>query len=216
MSFPHAAKGISKIFISELLTLISGIALLVIVMLSAAKVKGTENGILIGLSIAGAVFFLAFILKVIGYFQAARDEESFTRAIIFAVIFVVLLIAANFLQGQKDVVMQWVYTLVLVVAETMQLMVAVSTIGGMTELSYKCRDEGLVRRGNTLRKIITAIYTLNVVLIILNRIFVFFVNDKITATISLIIIAVVAVLSLIQYILYITYLANVSGMLKES
>lgn len=216
MSFPHAAKGISKIFISELITLISGIALFVMLMLSAAKVKGTENGILIGLSIAGAVFVVAFILKVIGYFQAARDEERFTRAIIFAVIFVVLLIAANFLQSQKDVVMQWIYTIILVAAETMQLMFWVSTIGGMGELSYKCRDEGLVRRGNTILKILSAIYTLNVILIILNRIFVFFLSDKITGTISMIITAVVAVLSLIQYILYITYLANVSGMLKHS
>ena len=216
MSFPHAAKGISKIFISELVTLLSGIAGVVMLMLSAAKVKGTENGILIGLSIAGAVFVVAFILKVIGYFQTSRDEERFTRAIIFAVLFVVLLIAANFLQSQKDVVMQWIYTIILVAAETMQLMFWVSTIGGMGELSYKCRDEGLVRRGNTILKILSAIYTLNVILIILNRIFVFFLSDKITGTISMIITAVVAVLSLIQYILYITYLANVSGMLKHS
>ena len=170
---------------------------------------------MIGFFAAGAVFFISFIIKVIGYFQASRDEEGFTRAIILAIITVVLLIVANILQPQNNVVMQWIYTVVLVAAETTHMVVIVPAIGGMVNLSYKCRDEGLVRRGNTIIKIVSAIYALNIVLIILNRIL-FFINPDILKTFNLIIKLLVAVLTVIQYILYITYLANVSSMLKES
>ena len=111
--------------------------------------------------------------------------------------------------------MQWIYTVVLVAAETTHMVVIVSAVGGMVNLSYKCRDEGLVRRGNTIIKIVSAIYALNIVLIILNRIL-FFINPDILKTFNLIIKLLVAVLTVIQYILYITYLANVSSMLKES
>ena len=223
MSFPHAAKGISKIFFSEMITLISGIALAIMILITAANADTFKadnpnelaTGLVIGFFAAGAVFFISFIIKVIGYFQASRDEEGFTRAIILAIITVVLLIVANILQPQNNVVMQWIYTVVLVAAETTHMVVIVSAVGGMVNLSYKCRDEGLVRRGNTIIKIVSAIYALNIVLIILNRIL-FFINPDILKTFNLIIKLLVAVLTVIQYILYITYLANVSSMLKES
>ena len=176
MSFPHAAKGISKIFISELLTLISGIALAIMILITAAnkdviladKAAGLGTGLVIGFFAAGAVFFISFIIKVIGYFQASRDEEGFTRAIIYAVVSIVLFIIANVLHSQKGDVMQWIYTIVLAAAEITQLMIAISTIGGMVDLSYKCRNEGLARRGNTILKIISAIFTLNIILLIIN------------------------------------------------
>ena len=223
MSFPHAAKGIKMIFIAEMLALFSWIVLGIVFILtgvnkealSAESSAGLATGLAISLFSAGALFCVGFVLKIIGYFQTARDEEGFTRAIILAIITVVLLIVANILQPQNNVVMQWIYTVVLVAAETTHMVVIVSAIGGMVNLSYKCRDEGLVRRGNTIIKIVSAIYALNIVLIILNRIL-FFINPDILKTFNLIIKLLVAVLTVIQYILYITYLANVSSMLKES
>ena len=223
MSFPHAAKGIKMIFIAEMLALFSWIVLGIVFILTgvnkealnAESSAGLATGLAISLFSAGALFFIGFVLKIIGYFQTARDEEGFTRAIIYAVVSIVLFIIANVLHSQKGDVMQWIYTVVLVAAETTHMVVIVSAVGGMVNLSYKCRDEGLVRRGNTIIKIVSAIYALNIVLIILNRIL-FFINPDILKTFNLIIKLLVAVLTVIQYILYITYLANVSSMLKES
>ena len=223
MSFPHAAKGIKMIFIAEMLALFSWIVLGIVFILTgvnketlnAESSAGLATGLAISLFSAGALFFVGFVLKIIGYFQTARDEEGFTRAIIYAVVSIVLFIIANVLYSQKGDVMQWIYTIVLAAAEITQLMIAISTIGGMVDLSYKCRNEGLARRGNTILKIVSAIFTLNIILLLVNRVLVFFVNEVVTSTLSTIINIVIFVLSLIQYILYLFYLSSVSSMLKE-
>ena len=221
MRFPSAAKGITKIFVSELLTLFSGFAMAIIIVIAkmnenSGNAQGVASGLLIGLGVAGAVFIVSFVIKVIGYIQAAGDEEGFTRAIIFAIVSVVLLGIANFLFSQSGDIMKWIYTIVLAASEITMLMVSISAVGGMVNLSCKCGNENLARRGSTILKIISAIFTLNIILIILNRVFVYFIPGTITVTISTIITAVIAVLSVIQYILYISYLSSVSSMLKES
>lgn len=223
MSFPHAAKGISKIFVSEMLTLFSGIAMAIIMMIArtnesavnAGNANGLAYGVLIGFGIAGAVFFVSFIIKIIGYVQAAGDEEGFTRAIIFAIVSIVLLMIANFLHTQPGDIIKWTYTIILAATEITMLMVSISALGGMVNLSCKCGNELLARRGNTILKIVSAIFTLNIVLIILNRVLAVFISD-IVKTFSGVIVIIIAVLSVIQYILYITYIASVSSMLKKA
>ena len=67
--------------------------------------------------------------------------------------------------------------------------------------------------GRKILKIISAIFTLNIILLLVNRVLVFFVNEVIISTFGTIINIVIFVLSLIQYILYLFYLSSVSSML---
>ena len=227
MMFPKARKGVTKIFIAEICTLIAAVVSGILSLL-IAKAGGIENlnfenlmsavsqPVMI-LSIVAAVLLLfSGLFKIIGYIQAAGDEEYFTRAIIYAVISVVLYVIAGFLQSQTGTVMEWIYTIVIAIAELMQLLVMTSTINGLAELSYQCRRDDLVARGNTIIKIIGTVYTLNISLIIVSRVFKIFMKESVLDIITLIVTAIILILTVIAYILYLGYLGKVSSMLRRN
>lgn len=221
MRFPHAAKGVKKIFIAELLMLVSGLAALVMIVLAvmsdqnASFEKTAATGVLICGVTAGLLMLFGGIMMVIGYIQTAKDEESFVKAIIFAVVSVVLAVAASYFQGRTGAY-EWVYTIISAVAQLTWMIVAISAIGGLIDLSYSCNRADLVRRGGTILKLLDAIYILTFILIILKQVFKLFLDKAVINSITAVIEVVVSVLSLIQYILYLSYLGKVSGMLKES
>ena len=227
MMFPKARKGVSKIFVAEIMTLIAAlIAGVISAIITAAggidnlnltgEMTSSGTTIVVCTIVVGVLLLLAGLMKIIGYFQAAGDEEYFTRAIIFAIIGVVLYVIVGFLQHKDGVVMEWIYTGVLAIAELMQLLVMTSTINGLAELSYRCRRDALVSRGNTILKIIGTIFSLNICLIILNRVFRLFLREDIVSTIAIIVTIVIILLTIIAYFLYLGYLGKVSRMLKES
>lgn len=227
MLFPKARKGVTKIFIAEICTLIASVATSILTVL-VTKAGGIENLDLKALMqspsqpltilaiAAAALLLFAGLFKIIGYIQAAGDEEYFTRAIIYAIISVVLYVIGAFLQSQTGTVMDWIYTIVIAIAELMQLLVMTSTINGLAELSYQCRRDDLVARGNTIIKIIGTVYTLNISLIIVGRVFKIFMNESILDTITMIVTVIILILTVIAYILYLGYLGKVSAMLRRN
>lgn len=227
MRFPRAAKGVTKIFVAEVMSLISVLVWGVILAVTSAS-GGVENldlsgelssaslAIVIACLTIGLLMLLATLLRVIGYIQAAGDEEYFTRAIIYAIISFVLSLVTAFLQDKDGTVMAWIYTIVLAVAQLMQLLVLTSTINGLRELSYRCRRGDMESRGGTIMKIIGTIYTLNIALIILNRFFKLFLSEDIVTTITTIVAIIIVILTVIGYILYFGYLGKASRMLRES
>lgn len=227
MMFPKARKGVTKIFIAEIFSLIVGV-LAGILTVIITKAGGIENFsfegdmtsfsriILICFIVAAALLLLSALLKIIGYIQAAGDEEYFTRAIIYAVISIVLYVIAGFLQNKSGIVMEWIYTIVIAVSELMQLLVMTSTINGLAELAYQCRRDDLVFRGNTILKIVGTVFSLNISLIITGRVLRLFMNETVIDTITMIVTVIIVILSLIAYILYLGYLGKVSSMLRRS
>ncbi len=226
MMFPKARKGVTKIFIAELFTLISGVigGILYVIVTQAGGIdnfsfEGNNSSsqiVLIGFIVAAALLLLSGLLKIIGYIQAAGDEEYFTRAIIYAVIGVVLYVIAGFLQNQTSVVMEWIYTIVIAVSELMQLLVMTSTINGLCELSYRCRRDDLESRGSTINKIIGTVFSLNIALVIGGRVLRLFVSENIVNTITMIVAIIIVILTVIAYILYLGYLGKVSSMLRRN
>lgn len=225
MRFPKAAKGVSKIFAAEVMSFICFLLSAVLVVIEAS-VGGIENidlsnglsgvTLVVAICVVGVavMMLLAALLRIIGYIQAAKDEEYFVRAIIFAIIAVVLYFAASFLQTKTGVVMEWIYTIVWAIAQLMQLLVFTSTINGLIELSYQCRRDDLVSRGSTIMKLLGTIYSLNISLIILNRFFKLFMSEDTVDTIATIVNVVILILTVIGYFLYFGYLGKASRMLK--
>ena len=227
MMFPKARKGVTKIFIAEICTLIAAVVSGIVSVL-VTKAGGIENFsfegnmtsssqiVLICSIAAAALLLLAGIFKIIGYIQAAGDEEYFTRAIIYAVIGVVLYVIAGFLQNKTGAVMEWIYTIVIAVAELMQLLVMTSTVNGLAELSYRCRRDDLEARGSTINKIIGTVFSLNIALVIGGRLLKLFVNETVINTITVIVTVIIVILTVIAYILYLGYLGKVSAMLRRN
>lgn len=227
MMFPKAKKGVTKIFIAEICTLIAAVVSGIVSVL-VTKAGGIENfsfegnmtsssQIVLICSITAAVLLLlSALFKIIGYIQAAGDEEYFTRAIIYAVIGVVLYVIAGFLQNKTGNVMEWIYTIVIAVAELMQLLVMTSTVNGLAELSYRCRRDDLESRGSTINKIVGTVFSLNIALVIGGRLLKLFVNETVINTITVIVTVIIVILTVIAYILYLGYLGKVSSMLRRN
>ena len=227
MRFPHAAKGITKIFIAEILSLFSVIASFVLIILIGVA-GGLDNfnlsdGILsadTATVICGGVVItllvISGILNIIGYIQSAKDDEHFVRAIVYAIVTVVLMGAAAFLQTRTGNLMEWITTIVRAVAKFTELMIVISAINGMITLSGRVGRDDLVSRGGTIINLLSTMFTLNIILIILNRVFPLFMSEDIINVISLIINIVIAVLTVIEYILYLSYLGRTSKMLRET
>lgn len=224
MRFPHAAKGVTKIFVAELLMLFGSIASAVLIVFlaifqqadaanNAGALNTSEFGVMICGGAAGLLFLIGGVLNIIGYIQTAKDEESFVRAIILAIVSIVLTLIASFFQNQTGA-MGWVYTILMAVSQLTWMFVAISAIGGLTNLSYNCNRPDMVRRGNTLMHILEAIYILTIIGILLRRLFPMFIKTKFIDYIVVAIDIIVAVLSFIQYILYLGYLGKASSMLN--
>ena len=227
MMFPKARKGVTKIFIAEICTLIAAV-ISGIVSVLVTKAGGIKNFsfegnmtsssqiVLICSIAAAALLLLSALFKIIGYIQAAGDEEYFTRAIIYAVIGVVLYVIAGFLQNQTSVVMEWIYTIVIAISELMQLLVMTSTVNGLAELSYRCRRDDLESRGSTINKIIGTVFSLNIALVIAGRLLRLFMSENVVDTITMIVTIIIVILTVIAYILYLGYLGKVSSMLRRN
>lgn len=226
MRFRGATKGVSKIFAAEIMILFASVIACVLYALitiagdiDSINLEGEPDSSVIAIvvcSIAvGVLILLAGLFKIIGYIQAARDEEYFVRAIIFAIIAIVLYAVSGFLQTKTGGVMGWVNTIVLAIAELLQLLVITSTINGIAELAYDCRRDDVVNRGGTINKIIGTVFSLNISMIILGHVFKLFMNETTITTISTIVAVIILVLTVIAYILYLGYLGKASRMLKN-
>ena len=131
MQFPNAAKGIKNLWVAEILSIIAAVLTIVmafvfvsnfkseIAAIELAAATGTEaalqdsvltqaqsNAILAtgGLGLGMAIFgVIAFILGLIGTFQAKKDEKSFMDAFMIVVVGIVLSIVAAFLKQDSEI-----------------------------------------------------------------------------------------------------------------
>ena len=217
MKFPNAAKGISKIFTSEILALIAAIAtgvasILAAVMYASAKTNSTAGAAASGIGMlvlglgASVLLVIALILKIVGVVQTSKDEDSF-KMIIYLTIFtlIVAVIAAIFSR----------------VAFLNNIANAVSAIGGFVttlliilgigNLGVQVGNDEVIDKCSSQFKLILGIG----IVALLARFFCIFL-PTIPAQGIVIALAVVAlVLSIIQYILYLSLLSKAKKMLND-
>lgn len=219
MRFPHAAKGVSKLFTAEILLLIASLVTVVstvfAVLASSTNNEDTATGfalMMLALIIpAGVILIVGAILNIIGYFQAARDEDAFSKAIIFTVANLILSSASNFFVNQTGF-LGWLSTAFNVLGQIASLLSFVFTIFGLMNLSEKCNRPDMVDRGSFILKELVIVY---IVTFIVNFITRYFRENAFNNFIVYVLTAFAAVTTVVIYILQIVYLAKAKKMLKE-
>ncbi|MBQ3417035.1 MAG: hypothetical protein IJH32_04295 [Ruminococcus sp.] len=223
MSFPHAAKGVKKIFSAEVLSLLaaiaSGIVMILVIVLTAAATQQSETteGIsLVGIMLfGGAALIIAIIgavMNVVGYIQAAIDESGFRRAIVCTILSIVFTVVWSLLQNQTGF-LGWLGTAFYAASQIAQLLVSIFAIGGLMNLSAQCSRPDLVHKGRNILRVLTAIYVLSLIAIILTRVFS---ENGVTTALVVATSVTILILSVVEYILYLSYLAKCSRMLNEN
>lgn len=217
MKFPNAAKGISKIFTSEILALIAAIAtgvasILAAVMYASAKTNSTAGAAASGIGTlvlvlgASVLLVIALILKIVGVVQTSKDEDSF-KMIIYLTIFtlIVAVVAAIFSR------VTFLNNIANAVSAIGSFVTTLLIILGIGNLGVQVGNDEVIDKCSSQFKLILGIG----IVALLARFFCIFL-PTIPAQGIVIALAVVAlVLSVIQYILYLSLLSKAKKMLND-
>ena len=227
MKYPNAAKGVSKLFTSEIISLI-GIVILSVsgIIYYASKPlkdwieKGGEGeipsnaeGAVIACaafaSIALIIMVVAAIIKIVGVVQAAKDEDSFRVIIYVTVLAIVLSVVVSIVTGTNKSSEATGFSNTL--SSVLNLLTTFLVIGGISNLSAKLGKVDMIAKGNS---IVMKIFWTMIFSLIAN-IIVTFSHNKIADVVAVVLAIISAVLSIVAYILYLLYLARAKKVLSE-
>ena len=202
MTFPHAAKGINKIFTAEILALIafvfSGIATVGAVITanilandSNADIAAAAIVLLVFGIIAGVLAIVSVIIKFIGIFNASRDERAFKSVIYLTLINLGVAILAACFSG-------------IPFFNNLSNIVSLLIILGIGKLALQLNNPEIIQKCGTLFRLILWIGLLSLFM----RFFSIFLPSQAAYVIILILSILSIVLSVVQYILYLLLLVK--------
>lgn len=217
MKFPNAAKGISKIFTSEILALIAAIAtgvatILAVVMYASAKTNSTAGAAASGIGTlvlvlgASVLLVIALILKIVGVVQTLRDEDSF-KMIIYLTIFtlIVAVVAAIFSR------VTFLNNIANAVSAIGSFVTTLLIILGIGNLGVQVGNDEVIDKCSSQFKLILGIG----IVALLARFFCIFLPTVPAQGIVIALAVVALVLNVIQYILYLSLLSKAKKMLND-
>lgn len=217
MKFPNAAKGISKIFTSEILALIAAIAtgvasILAAVMYASAKTNSTAGAAASGIGTlvlvlgASVLLVIALILKIVGVVQASKDEDSF-KMIIYLTIFtlIVAVVAAIFSR------VTFLNNIANAVSAIGSFVTTLLIILGIGNLGVQVGNDEVIDKCSSQFKLILGIG----IVALLARFFCIFLPTVPAQGIVIALAVVALVLNIIQYILYLSLLSKAKKMLND-
>ena len=217
MKFPNAAKGISKIFTSEILALIAAIAtgvatILAAVMYASAKTNSTAGAAASGIGTlvlvlgASVLLVIALILKIVGVVQTSRDEDSF-KMIIYLTIFtlIVAVVAAIFSR------VTFLNNIANAVSAIGSFVTTLLIILGIGNLGVQVGNDEVIDKCSSQFKLILGIG----IVALLARFFCIFLPTVPAQGIVIALAVVALVLNIIQYILYLSLLSKAKKMLND-
>ena len=217
MKFPNAAKGISKIFTSEILALIAAIAtgvasILAAVMYASAKTNSTAGAAASGIGTlvlvlgASVLLVIALILKIVGVVQTSKDEDSF-KMIIYLTIFtlIVAVVAAIFSR------VTFLNNIANAVSAIGGFVTTLLIILGIGNLGVQVGNDEVIDKCSSQFKLILGIG----IVALLARFFCIFLPTVPAQGIVIALAVVALVLSVIQYILYLSLLSKAKKMLND-
>ena len=219
MKFPNAAKGVKKLFASQVLSIIATASMIIaaiigLIALAAASVPeaGAEAGAivmgagsLVFIAIFSVLSVIALIFELVGIIQCKKDEESFTGALVFLII---QLIASGALSFTTSLPV--VSSICNSVSSLMSIFVIIMIISGIMKLADALDRSDISEKGSTILKLIVIVACLSLIASIITAIL-----GGSTASIVAGIIALAAyIISFVQYVLYLVYLAKARKMLN--
>lgn len=217
MRFPNAAKGISKIFTSEILSLIAilaaGVAGIVGTVFYTTAESNNEVGTLtsgIGFLVlavgASVVTIIALILKIVGVIQASKDEDSFKMIIYITIFTLIVAIIAAFFSN-----VTFIYNISNAITNIGEFVTSLLIIIGIGNLAMKMNNVEIINKCGTQFKLILWIGIIS----LLTRFFSIFLPTFAAQSIVIVLAVIGMILGIIQYILYLSLLSKTKKMLNN-
>ncbi len=220
MRFPNACKGLKKIFFAELISLIAlvpyAVSLVLIQFLpeeidkNNAEMLPAEVVVTI-LSILSLVMMtVAYVLNVIGYVTASKDNESFKKAMLLTIAGMVLTVVSGIMENANG---NPILTNTFDSMENiLDLLITLMTISGIVTLSVTYGDLRIVESGKALFKFLFAIYLPTLIAYV----FVYLLRNTRSAAILAVTVTFISfALNTVYSLLYLRYLYRAVNMLEE-
>ena len=220
MRFPNACKGLKKIFFAELISLIAlvpyAVSLVLIQFLpeeidkNNAEMLPAEVVVTI-LSILSLVMMtVAYVLNVIGYVTASKDNESFKKAMLLTIAGMVLTVVSGIMEnanGNPSLTNTFDS-----MENILDLLITLMTISGIVTLSVTYGDLRMVESGKALFKFLFAIYLPTLIAYV----FVYLLRNTRSAAILAVTVTFISfALNTVYSLLYLRYLYRAVNMLEE-
>lgn len=170
MKYPHAHKGVTKIFVGVLFDVIASVLSTVYAVILANK--GDKLSALE--IVAGILVLVAFILQLVGLSQARKDNRNFGVAlwiILFAILGVVTNIVLTLVVS--DLTATWyviVSTVIAAYVSISSLLVVLCVISGISDLADDLGENGYAHRGRIIRFILVCLFLISVILTVVSTI----------------------------------------------
>ena len=217
MRFPNAYKGVKKLFITEIISVIVAFLMMVASVLLAL---GKNNDALLAaggaIALAGGIaLIVVFIIQIVALYQGGKDEIRIKYAFFLTIFAIVLSLISSIFTSIKSVpvlvdIGGYINTLIKVV----ELVALEYTLIGIAVLMDKLGNSSLANRG---RSLATAVLILFIVSILMNLYANIMDSNayewvKITLTIAAI---VAGIAELVVYVLTLVYYGRATKELKQ-
>ncbi|MBQ9320948.1 MAG: hypothetical protein IJ239_01110, partial [Eubacterium sp.] len=173
MDYTNSQKGIQKIFIGEILTLVSvliSVIATILMFITGRSLNTAASSAAAGMS-SGGLFFLstalalaAFILTILGISSASKDENHFKNALAALFVGIIANIAQNAVSGKGPLV----EGLFVVVGTFCQFLVTSYIVSGTLNLARSIHDREVQALGLDTLKLILLFYAVILVLNIIS------------------------------------------------
>lgn len=218
MQFPHALKGVKKIFAAEIVMLIGQVLLVPLYIIVLLGVGGDELAdvlekrapaylwVLI-LLIIGAVgsYVISHIITIIGVLNASKDDNSFKISLLGIIVSIGTNIASFFLAENS-----MASAICSTTSQIANLAITFFIIQGIRSIAIKLEDDIMEIKGANIFKIYFILVLLAASTHFVSKAF----NNDIAEMINVILIIISGILTVIQYILYLSYLKKARKMLE--
>ena len=215
MRFPNAYKGVSRIYLAEILSLIAAILGIVsaAVVLAGAGAAATGNGGLgTGFAIGGGLFLAvttllmlaSFLINIIGVSNASHDEPAFKTALIFILVGIICSIVGAIFSGNVIV-----SSIAAIVGRVSEILVFWFCINGISNLAAALGNNTVYEKADSLAKLILGVYVVVIILTIITS----FV--ALPALLVGIITIITSVCMIVAYFMYLSLLSRAKRMLSK-
>lgn len=220
MRFPNACKGLKKIFYAELISLIALVPYAVsMVLIQFLPEEINENNaemlpaevVVTILSLVSLVLMtVAYVLNIIGYVNASKDNESFKKAMLLTIAGLVLTIVSGIMENvNASPILTNTFDSM---EQILDLLITLTTISGIVTLSVTYGDLRMVDSGKALFKFLFAIYLPTLIAYV----FVYMLRNTRSAAILAVTVTLISfALNAVYSLLYLRYLFRAVNMLEE-
>ena len=147
LKYPNSYKGVTKIFISEVLEIVLSVITTVLLFFMTDLYDSSSAGLPFAPILISVLGILIIVIYLIGLVQARKEEKEFRLALIMTIIIIVLELISEIFLFSYPIVGEWIEF----ACEILGLIAFESVVTGVVTLAKHIGDEKIVSMGKKMR-----------------------------------------------------------------